>query len=136
MYAWRPASTDPPAEQHIARGLEQALPGDDPLAVGREGAGTREALEYRGLRLLGLHEQRVVVRATLKERDVGTQADAADAHHLERGVHDLVAVKQDAPVALEVLAVAGQCDGKTLWTHLGRVRDDRRVVGDPPPDRR
>ena len=52
-----------PAQEDVAGGLHQALPGDDPLAVVGELALARVGLDHRPLRLLDLEEQRIVLVA-------------------------------------------------------------------------
>ena len=68
-----------PAQEDVARGLHQMLAGHHPLAVIAELALAGELLEHRGLRLLELQEQRVLLVSAQHQHDPGTRADTADA---------------------------------------------------------
>ena len=66
-----------------------------------------EPLEHRGLRLLRLQEQRILVVAADEEMDPGACSDAPDADHLARGVDvfelldRVVLAGERAPVAAD-----------------------------------
>ena len=94
-----------PAEEDVAAGLHQALPGDDPLAMVGELAWRHELLEHRRLRFLQLQEQRFVFVASQQQRDPVAGADAADADDLAREVEQAKLVDQHAAVALEAREV-------------------------------
>ena len=59
-----------------------------------EAAAPGVRLEHRGLGLLDLQEQRVVVVAAEHQGDPGARADAAHPHHLARQVDEAVALEQ------------------------------------------
>ena len=84
---------DAPAEKDVARRLEPTLPGDDPLAVTGPAARSQVALVDRGLGLLDLEEERVVVGRAHEQRDERAEPDAAHADHLQ-GV-----VRQGVPIS-------------------------------------
>ena len=77
-----------PAEQDVARRLHQALALDDPLPVVLVPARAEVRLEDRGLGLLDLHQQRVVVVAAEQQDDPRPGADAADADDLAGDVDE------------------------------------------------
>ena len=62
--------------------LHQSLARDHPLALVRVQAAAGVLLEDRGLRLLRLQDDRVVVVEALHQQDPGPRADAAHADHL------------------------------------------------------
>ena len=130
-----------PAEEDVARRLGQALALDDPAPVVLVRALAHVRLQHRRLGLLDLEEQRVAVVATADVRDPAPGADAPDAHHLPRHVHQLVGLEQVAPVGLEALAVAAEPlvqDRPGLVGDVGReeileLHDQRRVAHDAAP---
>ena len=65
----------------------------------RELALAEERLEHRGLRLLDLQEEGVVVVAAEQQHDPGARADAADADDLAGGVDVAEALEQPPAVA-------------------------------------
>jgi hypothetical protein len=76
-----------PPEQGIARGLQEALPADDPLALVAVVRPSDERLEDRCMCLLSLHEEGVTVGA-LEQGDEAAGADAAGPDDLEGHVRD------------------------------------------------
>ena len=97
---------DRPAEQDVARRLQPTLAGDDPLAVRWVRTRFEEPFEDRGLGLLDLEEERVVVAGALEQGHVRPETDAADADDLQRRIDDPVAIEQDAAILLEALPVS------------------------------
>jgi hypothetical protein len=93
-----------PAQEDVRRRLHQPLSRDHALAVVRVGARAEETFEHRGLRLLDLQEQRVVLVAAGQQHDVAAGPDAAHAHHLVGRV-DVAVLLQG--VVLAVRACAG-----------------------------
>src|SRR5205823_3696678 len=67
---------------NVRRRLHQPLSRDHALAVMRVSARAEDTFEHRGLRLLDLQEQRVVLVAAGQQHDVAAGPDAAHAHHL------------------------------------------------------
>ena len=88
-----------PAEQDIGGGLHQSLPCDDPLAVVRVLALADEPLEHRGLSLLDLQEQGILIVDAEEERDPVPSADASNSDDLAGLVDVAELLEQDAPVA-------------------------------------
>ena len=107
------------------------------MSVVGELARADEALEHRGLRLLRLQEQDVVVVAADHEQDHRLRPDAADADDLARGVHVLelldrmVVASERAPVRLEQPADR-LLDLLARRAGPGEIldRDDQRRIGD------
>jgi hypothetical protein len=83
-----------PAEHDVAGGLHQALTLDDPLAVACVLALAQEGLKHRGLGLLELQEQWIVVVAADHQHDPRAGADAADPDDLAGRVHVAEALQQ------------------------------------------
>ena len=112
-------------EEDVARRLHQALPDHDAPAVVVVLALADEPLEHRGLGLLRLEEQWVLLVSPDEEVDPGARADAADADDLAGGVDVLelldrmVVIGERAPVLLDQRAhqllrvVARACSGRT-----------------------
>ena len=98
-----------PAQEDVSRALHQPLPRYYAFAVVPVGALGQEALEHRGLRLLDLQEQRVVMVAAQHQHDVAAGPDAAHAHHLVGRVDvavlldGVVLAPERAPVRAEQL---------------------------------
>ena len=98
-----------------------------------------ERLEHRGLRLLELEEQRVVVVAADQEQDPGACTHAADADDLACGMHVPVALEQVAPVVRQRAPIrANHAPHDVLEVVLLRTRqyvldrrDEGRVADDP-----
>src|SRR5205823_5612840 len=90
-----------PAEEDVARGLHQALAGDDALSAIAVFALADELLQHGGLCFLDLQEQRVLIVAAEEERDPGARADAADADDLSRQVDEPELFEQVAAVRLQ-----------------------------------
>ena len=82
-----------PPEEHVAGGLHEPVAVDDALAVVGEDARAGVRLQHRGARLLDLEEEGVALAGHEEEHPAGG-ADAADPHHLDGGVAELVAVEQ------------------------------------------
>ena len=80
----------------------------DPFAVRLVPAPPDVLLEHRGLRLLGLEEQRVSLVAAEHQDDPGPGAHAADAHDLAGHVGEVELLEQVAAVALQGPPVASQ----------------------------
>ena len=74
-------------------GCMQPVAVHDALAVVGKHARARVRLQHRGARLLDLEEQRVALAGHEQQHPAGGP-DAADAHHLDGGVPELVAVEQ------------------------------------------
>jgi hypothetical protein len=74
-----------PAEHHLAGGLHQALAHHDALPMVGIGALARIGLEHRGVGLLDLQEQRIVVGGH-EQRYHAHGADAAHHDHLDRKI--------------------------------------------------
>src|SRR6478735_1098142 len=92
-----------PAEEAIALGLQQALTIDDALSVTRMGASAGVRLEYRGLSLFDLQEQRLLVVLAEEQHDPGVQSKAADAYNFACHVCILVMLERSGVRALESL---------------------------------
>ena len=90
-----------PAEQDVARRLHQALALDDPLAVVAVPAGAEVRLEHRGLGLLDLQQERVVVVAAEHQHDPRPGPDAAHADDLAGDVDEPVALDEDPAIVRE-----------------------------------
>ena len=119
------------AEEHVSGRLEPTLTGDHPVAMGRLAARTEEPLVDRGLRLLALEEQRIVVRPAVEEQDHREEADASDTDHLHRVVDDLVAVQQGPAILQERRPVRRHRRRHERVGGVGPVDHDRRTVHDP-----
>ena len=128
-----------PAEEEVRCRLHDALPRDHALAVLLVLAPSEEPLEHRGLSLLDLEEQRVVVVPTDQEEDVAASADAPHPDHLACRVDvaelldRVVLVRERLPVGPEQLLdlrirLAPVC------ARVAQVleRDDQRRVGSDP----
>jgi hypothetical protein len=76
-----------PAQEDVTGCLHHALARHDPLAVIAVLARAGKALQDRGLGLLGLQEQRVVLVAAHQQEDPAPGPDATDADHLARHVY-------------------------------------------------
>ena len=79
----------------------------DALAVVGVQALARIGFQDRGACLLDLEEQGIVL-ARHQEQDATAGADAADADHLDRDVHELEPVQEQTPVFLHGFPVAGK----------------------------
>ena len=64
------ASNPLPTQEDICSRLHQALSGDYPLSVVGEATLADKRLEHRGLGLLDLQEERIVLVATHQQKDV------------------------------------------------------------------
>jgi hypothetical protein len=97
-----------------------------------------ERLEDRGLRLLELEEERVVVVAAHEQCDPGSGPHAHDPHHLASEVHEAVARQQALAIGGERCAVLAQAlvgpfgeSGRLVrGQELGDGDDERRVAQD------
>ena len=83
-----------PSEHDVAGSLHQALALDDALAVACVLALAEEWLEHRGLRLLELEEQRIVVVTAEHQHDPRARADAAHTDDLAGRVHVAEALQE------------------------------------------
>ncbi len=97
-----------PAEEQVACGLHQPLPGDDAVAAVVVLAVAEERLEHRGLSLLDLQEERVGVVTAEEQRDPGSRADAADPDDLAGEVDEVVLLEQAAAVGREGAPVVAE----------------------------
>ena len=88
------------------------------------------ALVHRRLRLLGLEEQRIVVRATDEQADEGSEPDAADADDLEREVRQPIPIEEDAPVLLQRLAICAQGRIGQWVGHVAELDERRGMLHD------
>ena len=125
-----------PAEHDVAGGLHQALAFDHALAVVCVLALAQERLEHRGLCLLELQEQRIVVVAADHQHDPRAGADAADTDDLARRVDVAEALEQVLAIALQRAPVAAVHAARELLDIVaaGEVldrHDQRRVADDP-----
>ncbi len=99
-------------------------------------AATDEALQHRGLRLLGLQEQRIVGVAPGEQHDPGARAHAADADDLAGESPEPVQVEERLAVVRQAGAVAAQrrLDGVRVLPALGvaeqflRGHQERRLA--------
>ena len=83
-----------PAEEEVARRLEQALSLDHPLPLVVEARCRHMVGEHRPLRFFDLQEQRITQLLAGEQDDPRPRADAADADHLERDVDDRELVEE------------------------------------------
>ena len=90
-----------PAEEDVAHRLHRALAGDDALTCVLVRAVADVLLEHRCLRLLDLHDHRVVAVATEQERDPRMRADAPDSDHLAGEVDERVPLEEGAPLVVQ-----------------------------------
>ncbi len=97
-----------PAEHDVAGGLHQPLALHHAAAVVGELALAQERLQHRGLRLLALQEQRVLVVAAQHQHHPRARAHAAHPHHFARQVHVAVVLQQLLAVALQARPVGAQ----------------------------
>jgi hypothetical protein len=86
--------------------LHQPLADDDPLTRVPVLAGRVEAFQHRGLRLLGLQNQRVVDVAAKEKEDPATGADAAHPDDLAGHVRQSEASEQHATLRCQAARVA------------------------------
>ena len=96
-----------PAEEDVARRLEQPLALHDALSVVGVPALARVRLEHRRLRLLDLEEQRVGVVLAQHEHDPAPGTDAPDPDDLAGEVDEAIALQEAA--ADPVAGCAGRC---------------------------
>ncbi len=129
-----------PAEEDVAGGLHQPLPGDDPLALGAEPGGPCVGREHRLVGLLGLEEQRVLVVLAEQQHDPAAGADTADTDDLAGDVGEPEALQQEPAVGREGLAVALDEPADLLLQDVPfgprqqiLQRDQQRRVGGDPP---
>src|SRR4029450_3833756 len=88
----------PPAEEYVACRLNVLLPSHDALPVIGVRALPSVGLQHRGVRLLDLQEERILVMVPLEEHDVTASANAAHADDLAGHVDEGIAVQQRLPV--------------------------------------
>ena len=86
-----------PTEEQIGQRLHDTLADDHPLALIGIPAETREIRQHRGLGFLQLQQQGLVVLRG-EQPDRAKCADAADAHHFERNIHQFVTIEQNSPL--------------------------------------
>ena len=96
-----------PAEEDVAGGLHEPLPGDHPLAVVGVLARPGEVLEHGRPGLLHLQEQRVRAVAAEHQDDPAAGPDAAHADHLAGDVRHLELLQQVAAVGFQGAPVPG-----------------------------
>ena len=119
MKKWRPSSALAPPEEHVAGGLHEPVAVHDALAVVRKDARAGVRLQHRGARLLDLEEERIAL-AGHEEEHPAAGPDAADPHHLDGGVPELVAVEQGLVGRRQGGAVPGErVHDKPAGSHPG-----------------
>src|SRR5262249_4497705 len=129
-----------PAEEDVARCLQQALPFDHSLAVRGEPALAEERLQDRGVSLLDLQEQRVVLVPAQEQEDPATRTDAPDPDDLPREVDVAEALEQDAPVGRqaspialeEILQLGGDAAGPVPVADQVGQRNEERWIREEP----
>lgn len=87
-----------PAQEDVSRGLHQALARHHPLALVPVRTRPRVRGEYRGVRLLGLEEERIPAVPAQQEEDPAAGPDAAHTDDLAGHVHGLEVGEQGPPV--------------------------------------
>ena len=97
-----------PAEEDVALGLHQVLPGDDALTLVVVLAAPGILRQDRRLGLLGLQEQRLDAVAGVHQHDPGAGADAADPDDLAGHLHHGELLEQVPPVGLQGAPVLAQ----------------------------
>src|SRR5262245_5611142 len=128
-----------PAEEDVARGLDQPLALDDPLSVVGVCALAEVRLQDRACGLFRLHEERVVAIAAEHQHDPGSGPDATDTDDLAGSVDVTEAVHQSAavPGKRATVVVDHALDGFTRHVRAaGRHAifngdDERGVAHDP-----
>ena len=78
-------------------------------------------LEHRGLRLLALQHQSILLVGGHQQADPGARAHASDAHHLAGDVDDRVGADQVAAFGIEARHVLVEQCAHVLHTHLAQV---------------
>src|SRR5262249_38120224 len=131
-----------PTEEDVARRLREALAFDDPLGVTRQRASAQERLQHRGICLLQLKEQWILVVSAEQKQDPAPRADAADSDDLPREVAGAEALQQQPALGEQRAAVAAEDGPQLLLAAVGlvlelgerydqrRVRDDSRLAVD------
>ena len=110
-----------PAQEDVARRLEQPLAFHDPLSVVGVPALARVRLEHRRFRLLDLEEQRVGVVLAQHQRDPAPGADAADPDDLPGEVDQPIALQEMSPIRLQAVPV----DAEPIVEPGPQLFDDR-----------
>ena len=129
-----------PAQEDVAFGLHQVLPGDDPLALVGVLAAPGILRQNGDLGFLGLQEQRLVSVSAVHQQDPGAGADAADPDDLAGRLDQRELLQQVPPVRLQRAPVLAQhrADlvidraGPHIGEELLQGDDHRRVADDPP----
>ena len=136
-----PALDSGPAEEDVAAGLQNTLPGDDPFAVLAVLAGWQVRLEHGVHGLLDLQEQRLTVVSPSEQYHEAAGADAADANHLQGDVSDLEPAQQVRTIGLDtrVVGVETRLDPRPILLDVHAVgqvaqRYQQRRLG-PDPQR-
>ena len=129
-----------PAEEDVAFGLHQELPGDDPLAVAAVGAAPAVSGQGGGLGFLGLQEQRLGPVPGVHQRDPAAGADTAHPDHLAGHLDQRELLQQVLAVGLQGALVFAQRLADLLIDRTGLLigedlldRHDQRGVADDPP---
>ena len=94
------------AEEDVAGGLHDLLPGDHTPALVAVGARPGVRLEHGGLGLLGLQEQRVAAVAAEEQDDPRARTDTSHPDDLAGHLHQVELVDQQPTVRLEGAAIA------------------------------
>src|SRR4051812_1977395 len=97
-----------PAEEDVAFGLHQVLPGGDPLALLVVLAAPAPGRKNRRLGLLGLQEQRFGPVDALHQHDPGAGADAAPPYHLAGHLEQREVSEQVLAVGLQGVPVVAE----------------------------
>ena len=106
-----------------------------PLALVLVLAGARVGGEHRGVRLLDLQEQRIVLAVAHQQDHHRLGPDRADADDLAREILVVVVVEHDAPIGAQRARIVGESLADDLLEvvghRLGRAHDHRRLLLDP-----
>ncbi len=116
-----------PAEEDVARRLDQLLAVDDSLAFVFDRRCVNVRGEHRLLCLFHLKEQRVVRVHTLHQNDPRASADAADTDYLACDFDQVELVEQQASIPLQRLAIRTH-PVEHLFVDSFEVRTRRQLV--------
>ena len=117
-----------PPEEHVTGWLHEPVAVHDALAVVWKDTRTGVRLEHRGTRLLHLEEEGVVL-AGHEEHHPAVGPDAADPHHLDGGVPQLVAVQHGLIGWRESGTVRGEHVEQCLLDLTRRIGLRWKIVG-------
>src|SRR5215831_3943338 len=129
-----PARLSAPAEEGVARGLEQSLTRHNTLPHVFISAPAHEWLQRGAAGLLDLQDKRVFV-AGHEQNDSATRPHAAYAGYLHGHVHDIEALQEEAQVVgyLRLVRFEGLAEIRFEGVSFRRVKKERRLVGDAGP---